>query len=46
MVIGGDSAYLKSAGMIQNNSLPLLGINTDPVRRTGALLNGEIHIHN
>ena len=37
--IGGDSSYLKAAGMIYNSKIPLLGINSDPRRRTGALCN-------
>ena len=36
---GGDSTFLKSAGIIDNNEQPILGINSDPSRRTGALLN-------
>lgn len=42
MPIGGDSTYLKSAGIIDNSKQPLLGINSDPSRRTGALCNTSI----
>jgi hypothetical protein len=28
--------------MIDNRNLPILGINSDPIRRTGALLNAKI----
>jgi ATP-NAD kinase N-terminal domain len=42
IVIGGDSTYLRTAGYIDSSTLPLLGINSDPSRRTGALLNAEI----
>ncbi len=37
--IGGDSTYLQSAGIIVNSRIPLLGINSDPMRRTGFLTN-------
>lgn len=40
---GGDSTYLRTAGLIENNEMPLLGVNSDPSRRTGALLNAEIN---
>lgn len=33
---------MKTAGLITNNELPILGVNSDPSRRTGALLNVEI----
>jgi len=39
MKIGGDSTFLKSAFIIENTSQPILGINSDPTRRTGALCN-------
>ena len=41
--VGGDSTYLKSAGIIENDKIPLLGVNSDPTRRTGALLNKTIN---
>lgn len=37
--IGGDSTYLQSAGIIVNSKIPLLGVNSDPSRRTGFLTN-------
>lgn len=37
--LGGDSTFLKSASIIENNEQPILGVNSDPTRRTGALLN-------
>jgi len=37
--IGGDSTYLQSAGIITDSSIPLLGINSDPMIRTGFLAN-------
>ncbi|CDW73590.1 nad kinase domain-containing protein 1-like [Stylonychia lemnae] len=40
--IGGDSTYLKAAGIILNNELPIYGINSDPTRRTGALCNESL----
>ena len=40
--IGGDSTYLQSAGIINNSSVPLLGINSDPMIRTGFLANVSI----
>jgi NAD kinase len=40
--IGGDSTYLRSAGIITNMHIPLLGINSDPTRRTGFLTNTSI----
>jgi NAD kinase len=46
MWIGGDSTYLKAAGIIDNNQQPLLGINSDPTRRTGALCNLAINYEN
>lgn len=39
LLLGGDSTFLKSAGIINNTSMPLLGINSDPTRRVGALCN-------
>jgi NAD kinase len=40
--IGGDSTYLQSAGIIKNSRVPLLGINSDPLIRTGFLANVSI----
>ena len=28
--LGGDGTFLKTASMIKNNRLPILGVNTDP----------------
>lgn len=42
MCIGGDSTYLKAAGVIEDPEKPLLGINSDPTRRTGALCNESL----
>lgn len=42
IVIGGDSTYLPTAGLIESSKMPLLGINSNPSRRTGALLNAAI----
>lgn len=46
LILGGDSSYLRAAGMIRSRSTPILGINSDPTRRTGALLNEEIDFNN
>jgi NAD+ kinase len=35
--IGGDSTYLQSAGVIDSSKVPLLGVNSDPLRRKGFL---------
>ena len=43
---GGDSSYLRAAGLIHSRNIPILGINSDPTRRTGALLNAEIDFNN
>jgi NAD kinase len=45
-LIGGDSSYLRAAGLIHSRNIPILGINSDPTRRTGALLNAEIDFNN
>ena len=42
LILGGDSTYLKAAGIIQDNELPIYGINSDPTRRTGALCNESL----
>ena len=28
--LGGDGTFLKTASMIQNRQMPILGVNTDP----------------
>jgi hypothetical protein len=45
-MIGGDSSFLKSAGVIDNAIQPILGINSDPLRRMGALLNCKLDYDN
>lgn len=40
--IGGDGTYLRTSGVITNQDLPLLGINTDPTRSTGHLCTSKI----
>jgi NAD+ kinase len=42
-VIGGDGTYLRTAGLIDNCELPILGINTDPTRSTGHLCTNKIY---
>ena len=37
--VGGDSTYLRAAGLIPDSSKPILGVNSDPARWRGALLN-------
>ena len=46
MILGGDSSYLRAAGLINSRNIPILGINSDPTRRTGALLNADIDFKN
>ena len=41
--LGGDGTFLKTASMITSNSLPILGINTDPARSVGHLCSSRIH---
>lgn len=41
--IGGDGTYLRTSGVIENSSLPILGINTDPSRSTGHLCTQKIY---
>lgn len=41
--IGGDGTYLRTSGVIENQHLPILGINTDPSRSTGHLCTAKIH---
>lgn len=36
---GGDSTFLQAAGYLDNSKIPILGINSDPTRRTGFLTN-------
>ena len=35
--LGGDGTYLRTASMILNDKVPLLGINSDPKRSSGVL---------
>jgi len=37
ITLGGDGTYLRTASMIHNPHVPLLGINTDPGRSLGVL---------
>lgn len=37
MSLGGDGTFLRTAGMIQTNKLPIFGVNTDPARSVGHL---------
>lgn len=37
MSLGGDGTFLKTAGMINSNRLPIFGVNTDPARSVGHL---------
>ena len=39
---GGDGTFLKTASMIRNRHLPVLGVNTDPSRSIGCLCNKRI----
>lgn len=41
--IGGDGTYLRTAGMIENTDVPILGLNTDPSRSIGFLCNNKIY---
>lgn len=42
LLIGGDGTYLRASGFIQDSSLPLLGIDSDPSRNSDALCNVQI----
>ena len=40
--LGGDGTFLKTASMVKDSSIPILGINTDPQRSVGCLCNRKI----
>ena len=40
--LGGDGTFLKTASMIQNRQMPILGVNTDPQRSVGCLCNRKV----
>ena len=40
--LGGDGTFLKTASMINNRNMPILGVNTDPQRSVGCLCNRKI----
>lgn len=37
MSLGGDGTFLKAAGMVNSNKMPIFGVNTDPSRSVGHL---------
>ena len=41
--LGGDGTFLKTASMIKNRQLPILGVNTDPQRSVGCLCNRKVY---
>jgi len=41
--IGGDGTYLRTAGIIDNPYIPILGLNTDPSRSIGYLCNKKVY---
>ena len=40
--LGGDGTFLKTASMIKDNTLPVLGVNTDPTRSVGHLCSRKV----
>ena len=40
--LGGDGTFLKTASMINNRLIPILGVNTDPQRSVGHLCNRKV----
>ena len=40
--LGGDGTFLKTASMIKNRHMPILGVNTDPQRSVGCLCNRKV----
>ena len=40
--LGGDGTFLKTASMIHDNTMPVLGVNTDPTRSVGHLCNRKV----
>jgi NAD+ kinase len=43
--LGGDGTFLKTASMISDNTLPVLGVNTDPTRSVGHLCSRKVSFH-
>ena len=43
--LGGDGTFLKTASMIFDNPLPVLGVNTDPTRSVGHLCSRKVSFH-
>ena len=43
LLIGGDGTFLRTSGIIENQDVPILGLNTDPTRSTGFLCNAKIY---
>jgi len=41
--LGGDGTFLKTASMIKNRQMPILGVNTDPKRSVGCLCNRKVY---
>ena len=44
--LGGDGTFLKTASMVPDATIPILGINTDPQRSVGCLCNRKIFFAN
>jgi NAD kinase len=44
--LGGDGTFLKTASMVPDSTIPILGINTDPQRSVGCLCNRKIFFVN
>ena len=40
--LGGDGTFLKTASMIKDRHMPILGVNTDPQRSVGCLCNRKV----
>jgi NAD+ kinase len=44
--LGGDGTFLKTASMVPDSTIPILGINTDPQRSVGCLCNRKVFFAN
>ncbi len=44
--LGGDGTFLKTASLINSNTLPIFGVNTDPTRSVGHLTSIPIPMDN
>lgn len=44
--LGGDGTFLKTASLINQNTLPIFGVNTDPTRSVGHLTSIPIPMDN